>query len=341
MSLASHDRADDAALMTEQPLLLIERLSVDYPGAEGPIRVLDAVDLEVGYGERVALVGESGSGKSVTARAILRLDRDAALSGRVTFEGTDLLELDERAMRSYRGAEIGIVFQDPFGSLDPRMRIGAQVAEALRIRGVSAQEARRRALECLEELRVPRAADRLKAYPHELSGGMRQRVLLAIALIGEPKLLIADEATTALDVRVQARILELLSEISARRQVAVLLITHDFGVVAGFAERVAVMYSGRKVEESPVRQAISSPAHPYTRALLDAVPRIDEQRDRLPAIPGVPPMPSDRPSGCAFHPRCGTAAAMCAVESPALRAGVGTHVVVACHFADEPRDDPA
>lgn len=222
------------------PLVTVDKLTVDMPlGRSGAsVRIVDGVDFSIGVGERVALVGESGSGKSLTARALMRLDRLARLSGRVDFDGTDLLKLSDRDMGRLRGSSIAMVFQDPMSFLDPLMTIGDQVAETLRIRGIGKAEARKRALAVLDELGVDRAAQRLDAYPHEFSGGMRQRVVLAMALIGEPRLLIADEPTTALDVRVQDQVLDLLDDVSTRRGLAVLFITHDLGVVAGFAERV-------------------------------------------------------------------------------------------------------
>jgi len=297
-------------------LLSVENLSIDIASREGATRLVDRVSFGIGRGERVALVGESGSGKSVTAQAIMRLNERVKLSGRVGLDGTDLLSLSPRQMAEVRGRRIGMVFQDPMSSLDPLMTIGDQVAETLRLRGISKQDARKRALDVLDELKVERATERLASYPHEFSGGMRQRVVLAMALVGEPDLLIADEPTTALDVRVQERVLDLLDEISRRRGLAVLLITHDMGIVAGFADRVMVMYSGRIVEENEVTPLFGEPQHPYSRGLLEAVPRADITVARLPSIPGAPPPPARRPSGCAFHPRCDRAMAVCSTIEP-------------------------
>jgi peptide/nickel transport system ATP-binding protein len=299
------------------PLLRVDNLSVDIGTHDGHIRLVDSVSFGVGRGERIALVGESGSGKSVTAQAIMRLNSRVKLSGRIGLDGTDLLALSPRQMAKVRGRRIGMVFQDPMSSLDPLMTIGEQIAETLRIRGVARKDARKRALDVLDELKVERAAERLDAYPHEFSGGMRQRVVLAMALVGEPDLLIADEPTTALDVRVQERVLDLLDEISRRRSLAVLLITHDMGIVAGFADRVMVMYSGRIVEENEAAALFGGPRHPYTRGLLEAVPRADLTVHRLPSIPGAPPVPASRPAGCAFHPRCDRAVAICSSTEPA------------------------
>lgn len=304
------------ALGRPDTLLAVDNLAVEIPTHAGPVRLVDGVSFTIGRGERVALVGESGSGKSVTAQAIMRLNTRVKLSGRIGLDGTDLLGLPPRQMADIRGRRIGMVFQDPMSSLDPLMTIGDQIAETLRIRGVAAKEARRRALEVLDELKVERAAERLDAYPHEFSGGMRQRVVLAMALVGEPDLLIADEPTTALDVRVQERVLDLLDEISRRRGLAVMLITHDMGIVAGFADRVMVMYSGRIVEENDALDLFGVPRHPYTKGLLEAVPRADITVHRLPSISGAPPVPANRPSGCAFHPRCERAMSICSQFEP-------------------------
>ncbi len=298
------------------PLLSVEALSAEIGSGGDVVRLVDTVSFTIGRGERVALVGESGSGKSVTAQAIMRLNPRVRLSGRMLFDGTDLVGLAPRQMNAFRGGRIGMVFQDPMSSLDPLMTIGDQVAETLRVRGISRREALLRARDVLDELKVARAAERLGSYPHEFSGGMRQRVVLAMALIGEPDLLIADEPTTALDVRVQEHVLDLLDEISARRGLAVMLITHDLGIVAGFADRLMVMYSGRLVEENEVLSLFRGPRHPYTQGLLDAVPRVDRTVARLPSIPGTPPMPAQRPSGCHFHPRCPQAMPACSEVVP-------------------------
>ncbi|MEV4839214.1 ABC transporter ATP-binding protein [Nonomuraea sp. NPDC049486] len=276
--------------MSTDPLLRIRDLRVSYPaagGAGGMAEVVHGVDLDLAPGERVALVGESGSGKSVTARAVLRLDPDARLSGGIELEGVDLLGLPQRRMREIRGGRVGLVFQDPLASLNPVMTIGRQVMQPLVIRGVSRRVARRRAIELLERLGVRDAEHRVDDYPHQFSGGMRQRVVIAIAVIAEPALLIADEPTTALDVRVQARVLELLHELAAERGMSILLITHDLGIVAGFAERAVVMRHGRAVETGTVDQIYNAPRHDYTRALLAAVPRIGGDVTRPLAVIGA------------------------------------------------------
>jgi len=328
-----HPMPNPVPAPAREPLIKASGLSVDMPiGRDQKVRIVDNIDFSIGVGERVALVGESGSGKSLTARALMRLDRLAGLSGRIDFDGRNLLDLPEREMARCRGSAIAMVFQDPMSFLDPLMTIGDQVAETLRIRGVGKAEARKRALAVLDELGVDRAAQRLDSYPHEFSGGMRQRVVLAMALVGEPRLLIADEPTTALDVRVQDQVLDLLDDVSARRGLAVLFITHDLGVVAGFAERVMVMYSGRIVEDGDVETVFADPKHPYTQGLIKAVPRIDQDLGKLYAIPGAPPPPLARPSGCPFHPRCSSAFDRCRSELPAvLNVGVER---VACHLHD-------
>lgn len=309
------------------PLLSLEDVVIDAPGS---VRLIDGFSLDIHPGERVALVGESGSGKSVMARTIMRLTSGLSTAGRVCFEGQDLLSLSEHEMRSVRGRRIGMVFQDPMGSLNPLMTIGDQVAEPLRIVGVPKKQARARACAVLEELGVANARDRMSAYPHEFSGGMRQRVVMAMALVGEPAFLIADEPTTALDVRIQEQVLDLLDRVSRERGLAVLLITHDLALVAGFSDRVVVMYAGKKVNDGLVERLFASPAHPYTAGLLDAVPRMDRRVDRLTAIPGAPPHPTDRPSGCPFHPRCAYKVAICSTMMPPLRS-LPEGGSVACH----------
>ncbi|MBN9620941.1 MAG: ABC transporter ATP-binding protein [Actinobacteria bacterium] len=317
----------------DRPILALEQLSVDVATPSGPVRLVDRLDLALHRGERVALVGESGCGKSVTARAVLRLDRNVGLSGRVLLGDRDILQMSTRELRAVRGARIGMVFQDPMTGLNPLMTVGDQVAETLRVRGVSRREANRRAVEALERLRIADAARRLDAYPHEFSGGMRQRVCLAMAIVAGPEVLLADEPTTALDVRVQEQVLTLIDELSRESGLAVLLITHDLGIVAGFADRVAVLYSGRKVEDGDVDRTYADPLHPYTTGLLDAIPRIDQPRqDRLISIPGTLPAPADRPEGCAFHPRCPSRLPICGLEAPPL-VGIGPdgrHV--SCHL---------
>jgi peptide/nickel transport system ATP-binding protein len=266
-------------------MLEIRGLTVAYPGSEGPVEVVHGVDLTLERGRRMALVGESGSGKSVTARAVLQLDPEAAYGGSIRLDGEEVLGRTPRQLRGVRGSTVGLVFQDPLTSLNPVMRIGWQIMQPLVLRGVPKREARRRGIELLERLGVQQAAQRFDDYPHQFSGGMRQRVVIAIAVINEPELLIADEPTTALDVQVQAQVLELLHEVAEERGMSVLLITHDLGIVAGFAEDVVVMRHGEVVERAGVDALFASPQHPYTRGLLAAVPRIDaDPAERLLSI---------------------------------------------------------
>lgn len=259
--------------MTE-PILRIEDLRLNARGPAGAIPLVHDVNLTVGRGERVALVGESGSGKSVTARSVLRLDDGIDAAGRIYVDGVDVLGLTERRMREVRGRQVGMIFQDPMSSLDPLRRVGDQITPILRAQGMRPAAARSRTAILLNELGVPDAQRRAIEYPHEFSGGMRQRVVIAMALAGNPDLIIADEPTTALDVRIQKQVLQVMSDAAERRGLAVLLITHDVGIVAGFADRVAVMYRGRIVESAPVETFFDDPRHPYTRGLIAAVPHL-------------------------------------------------------------------
>ena len=265
-----------------RPVLQIADLGVSVPestrtdGGDGALTLVEGVSLALARGERVALVGESGSGKSMTAKAVMRLDPTVDLSGSIPINGAEIVGAPERAVPGLRGSAVSMVFQDPMTALNPVLTIGDQVTEPLRLRGVSRREARRRAIDMLDRLGVPSAARRMDAYPYEFSGGMRQRVVMAAALIGEPDLLIADEPTTALDVRVQEQVLDLLEEQSRELGLAVLLITHDLAIVAGFAHRVAVMRHGRIVEDRPVDELFAGPRHPYTRGLLASIPSVDD-----------------------------------------------------------------
>ena len=285
----------------------------------GALRAVDRVSLEVRRGETLGIVGESGSGKSMTALSILRLVQPPGeiRGGPISFNGRhDLLELSERDMRAIRGAEIGFIFQEPMTALNPVFTVGNQIAEALLVhRKASRTEARAKALELLEAVQIQDPARRLRDYPHQLSGGMRQRVLIAIALACQPVLLIADEPTTALDVTIQAEILELLQEMKEKFHLALLLITHDLGVVAGHADRVAVMYAGRIVEEGPMRQIFHSPKHPYTQGLLASIPG-GAPGKRLQAIEGAVPNLAHLPPGCAFEPRCPKRFDLCPTAPP-------------------------
>lgn len=302
-------------------LLDVRDLRVTFPGAAAPIHPVDGVSFHIDRGETLALVGESGCGKSLTALALLQLvPRPGTIAGgSVRLGGLEITALKGEALRAIRGRRIGMVFQDPLTSLNPVLKVGAQVAEGLVAHGMATKSAAaRRAVELLKEVGVADAESRADGYPHQLSGGMRQRVGIAIALAAEPELLIADEPTTALDVTVQAQILELIDRLRQERGMAVLLITHDLGVVAGRADRVAVMYAGQVVEEARTPDLFTTPSHPYTRGLLASVPRIGGELRRLSPIPGTVPPPALWPPACRFEPRCGERFARCASERPPL-----------------------
>jgi oligopeptide/dipeptide ABC transporter ATP-binding protein len=305
--------------VSREPLLSVRGLDVAFPGPDGPVTVVRGLDLDIGRGERVGLVGESGSGKSVSMHAILGLAAKAQVSGSVTFDGRQLIGAPSGELRAVRGRRVGLIFQDSLSALNPVMSVGEQIAEPLRLAGTGRREARERARELLERVGIRDAARRVDDYPHQFSGGMRQRVMIAIALGQSPELLIADEPTTALDVRVQRQVLDLLLDLSEERGMSLLLISHDLGVVAGCTERVVVMYAGRAVESATAEGIFGRPLHPYTWGLLGAVPQLAGRRPQsLPAIPGRPPDPAALPSGCAFHPRCAYAQERCAAEVPLL-----------------------
>jgi oligopeptide/dipeptide ABC transporter ATP-binding protein len=287
-------------------LLSVSHLTVTFDLPGGPVTAVDDVSFEIRAGETLGLVGESGSGKSVTALSIMRLVQPPGriAAGNILFKGRDLQTLTQADMRAVRGAEIALVFQEPMTALNPVFTVGDQIAETLLVHHrATRRQSRIQAVELLEAVRVPDAAARAGDYPHQLSGGMRQRVLIAMALACKPSLVIADEPTTALDVTIQAQILDLLREMKSAFNLSLLLITHDLGIIAETADRVAVMYAGRIVEEGPVRAILRNPRHPYTRGLLRSIPG-GAPGERLRAIEGTVPMPGDLPSGCAFHPRC-------------------------------------
>jgi len=321
------------------PLLSVENLRTYFYTDNGLARAVDGVSFEIGAGETVGLVGESGCGKSVTALSLLRLVRPPGRiepGSRIVFDGADLTTLDEKSMRAIRGARISMVFQEPMTALNPVFTIGDQVAEVVRVhRAGSKREAWARAVEMLETVGIPSPAQRAHEYPHQLSGGMRQRVVIAMALIMSPALVIADEPTTALDVTIQAQILELLRELQQRLGTSILLITHDLGVVAEAVSRVIVMYGGEIVEEAPVRELFAQAHHPYTEGLLHAMPQVGQERERLATIPGTVPPPTAWPKGCRFHDRCPYAWERCATEHPPLYQ-IGAGHVSRCHLADEP-----
>ncbi len=299
-------------------LLEVRNLKTYFATRRGEARSVDDISFTLELGETLSLVGESGCGKSVTALSILRLVASPGriIGGEILFEGRDLMKLSEAEMRSIRGDDIAMIFQDPMTSLNPVYTVGEQIAEAIRLhRKVSKKEAWKQAIEGMRDVAIPAPDARAKSYPHEMSGGMRQRVMIAMALACDPKLLIADEPTTALDVTIQAQILDLLTELREKRNLALLLITHDLGVVAETSDRVAVMYAGKIVEQASARELFHRPRHPYTEGLLRAVPRLDEsaaeKRKRLRTIEGVVPSPLNPPPGCRFAPRCEYALEKC------------------------------
>jgi len=320
-------------------LLEVENLQTHFRTPDGIIRAVDGVSFAVERGETVAIVGESGCGKSVTANSILRLipQPPGKIAGQIRFEGADLLALSERAMRTIRGNHISMVFQEPMTSLNPVLTVGRQIAETLRLHQRLGRKAiQERAVEMLNLVGIAEPRRRAGEYPHQLSGGMRQRVMIAIALACNPKLLIADEPTTALDVTIQAQILDLMADLKKRVGAAIIIITHDLGVVAEIAERVIVMYAGRKVEEAAVTDLFRTPRHPYTQGLLAAVPKLGssfaDAGAKLAEIPGVVPNLKERIAGCLFAGRCTLARDICRRVAPALEEKAGGHFA-ACHFA--------
>jgi peptide/nickel transport system ATP-binding protein len=320
-------------------LLEVENLQTHFRTPEGVNRAVDGVSFEVNEGETLAIVGESGCGKSVTANSILRLipEPPGRIAGAIRFQGRDLLKAPEREMRDIRGNDISMIFQEPMTSLNPVLTVGRQLRETLRLhQGLDRKAADDRAEGMLNLVGIPEARRRLSEYPHQLSGGMRQRVMIAIALACNPKLLIADEPTTALDVTIQAQILDLMRDLKRRVGAAIVLITHDLGVVAEVAERVMVMYAGRKVEEAPVAELFRTPRHPYTQGLLGAVPKLGSsltgEETRLTEIPGLVPSLKGRIKGCVFASRCPYATELCRELAPAL-APKAPHHVAACHYA--------
>lgn len=321
--------------MNPAPLLQVDGLDVEFGTAQGQVQAVAGVSLEVRAGECLAVVGESGSGKTQLLLACLGLlAGNGRARGSARFEAQELLGVAEVTLNRVRGTGIALLSQDPMGALTPHLRIETQLVEGLLDRGlVSRDEARARALQALRDVEIDDAAARLRQYPHELSGGMRQRIALAVALICQPRLLFADEPTTALDVSVQARVLELLAR-ARDRGLGILIITHDLGVVAGLADRVAVMYAGRLVETATTARLFAAPAHPYTAALLAAVPRLRGQpAGQLPAIAGYPPRPGEASVGCAFAPRCPRATDECRRARPALQLDATSGARVACHHA--------
>jgi oligopeptide/dipeptide ABC transporter ATP-binding protein len=310
------------------PLLDVRDLAVSFATDEGMVEAVDGVSLSLEAGEILAVVGESGSGKSVTALTIMGLTRgpNVRFAGTIDYNGIDLMSASDDQLRKVRGAEIAMIFQDPMTSLNPVLRVGDQIAEqVLAHEEMPAEEARERAIEMLERVGIPYARERVDSYPHEFSGGMRQRVMIAMALSCSPSILIADEPSTALDVTIQAQILERIRELRVAENAGVILVTHDLGVVADIADRVAVMYAGRIVEQGALDELFYDPQHPYTWGLLGSITRLDVPRPpRLPAISGMPPSLASRPTGCHFRPRCPHEFEMCS-EDPALEARLPGH----------------
>jgi oligopeptide/dipeptide ABC transporter ATP-binding protein len=326
--------------MATEPLLRVRELSIVFDTRSGPVRVVDGVSFEVHPHEAVCIVGESGSGKSVTMLAVMGLlpRNGRVVEGEICFKGQDLRQLSDVELRGIRGRQLAMVFQDPMTSLNPVHSVGRQLDEMIRIHrpDLSRAEVRRRSVELLSQVHIPNPEARHGAYPHQFSGGMRQRAMIAMSMAHNPALLIADEPTTALDVTIQAQVLALLREMRERTHSAMVLITHDLGVVAETADRVVVMYGGRVAEAGPVEELFNRPRHPYTVGLMASRLRVDAASDAAYAIPGSPATPANRPPGCAFHPRCGLSGGRtgCAETVPGP-ARVGPGHVAACHFSEE------
>jgi len=329
----------------ERPLLAVSGLTTRFVTRDTVVHAVNGVSFEVGRGECIGVVGESGCGKSVTMLSLLGLipmPPGEIVAGTAVFDGADLLAMSADELRRVRGGKIGFVFQDPMTSLNPVIPVGAQIIEGLAVRDIGSKADRTaRALELLELVGIPSPAERIAAYPHELSGGMRQRVMIAMALACAPPLIVADEPTTALDVTIQAQVIELVKELRYKLGTSIIWITHDLGVVAGLADRIIVMYAGYIVEQGPVREIFANPRHPYTRGLLASVPRPDRRLGRLVSIRGRPPTPEESPGHCPFEPRCDFAFDRCRRENPPL-AGTGDNRQVACWWDIDngrPRDD--
>ena len=319
-------------------LLEVDQLQVEFRTRDGVAKAINGVSFDLHEGETLAVLGESGSGKSVTAQAIMGiLDSPPAFitGGEVRYCGQDILKLSEDERRRVRGPEISMVFQDALSALNPVFSVGWQIAEMFRKhRGMNKSDAQAQAIRLMERVQIPGAAQRVKAYPHQFSGGMRQRIMIAMAIAIDPAVLIADEPTTALDVTVQAQIMQLLADLQQERRMGLILITHDLGVVADVADRIAVMYAGRIVEQADAFELYAQPAHPYTKGLLDSIPRLDQKGETLSAIGGLPPSLTNIPAGCPFNPRCHYAQDICRIDPPPPLREVGRHRFAACHFSE-------
>ncbi|GAA2446438.1 ABC transporter ATP-binding protein [Streptomyces sp. NPDC051041] len=327
------------------PLLEVRDLHVEFHTRDGVVKAVNGVNYSVGAGETLAVLGESGSGKSVTAQAVMGiLDMPPAKipQGEILFRGQDMLKMSAEERRTIRGRRIAMIFQDALSSLNPVLSVGYQLGEMFRVhQGLSKKDAKAKAIELMDRVKIPAAAARVDDYPHQFSGGMRQRIMIAMALALEPDLIIADEPTTALDVTVQAQVMDLLAELQREYHMGLILITHDLGVVADVADKIAVMYAGRIVERAPVHELYKRPAHPYTKGLLDSIPRLDHKGQELYAIKGLPPNLLRIPTGCAFNPRCPQARDVCRTDIPDLFPVTerdGTELAgraSACHFWKE------
>ncbi|MFZ3472662.1 ABC transporter ATP-binding protein [Streptomyces sp. 4.24] len=329
----------------QTPLLEVRDLHVEFHTRDGVAKAVNGVNYSVSAGETLAVLGESGSGKSVTAQAImgiLDMPPGKIPQGEILFRGQDMLKMSFEERRKLRGQKIAMIFQDALSSLNPVLTVGYQLGEMFRVhRGLSKKEARLKAIELMDKVKIPAAKERVDDYPHHFSGGMRQRIMIAMAIALEPDLIIADEPTTALDVTVQAQVMDLLAELQRELNMGLILITHDLGVVADVADKIAVMYAGRIVETAPVHEIYKRPAHPYTRGLLDSIPRLDQKGQELFAIKGLPPNLLRLPTGCSFNPRCIAAQDVCRTDIPLLQPVSeqdGTELVgrhSACHFWKE------
>ncbi|NUR88447.1 MAG: ABC transporter ATP-binding protein [Nonomuraea sp.] len=319
----------------DEPLLAVDNLHVEFHTRAGVVRAVNGVSYSLRPGETLAVLGESGSGKSVTAQAImgiLEMPPARIPHGEIRFRGTDLLKLSEEARTQVRGQRIAMIFQDARSALNPVFTVGWQISEMFRVhRGMSKRDAMKKAVELMDRVRIPAAKQRVNDYPHQFSGGMRQRIMIAMSIALDPEVLIADEPTTALDVTVQAQIMELLAELQRESNMGMILITHDLGVVADVADKISVMYGGRIVENAPVHDIYRAPAHPYTKGLLESIPRVDLKGQDLYAIKGMPPNLLDMPTGCAFHPRCPYRQDNCVTDVPPLHQ-IGATRSSACHY---------
>ena len=319
-------------------LLEVSDLHVEFRTSTGVIKAVNGIDYTLDEGETLAILGESGSGKSVSAEAVMGIIESPpgfVTSGSVRYRGTDLLQLGDRDRRGIRGERISMIFQDPQAALDPGFTVGYQIAEMFRVhRGASRREADEKAVDLMDRVHIPAARSRANDYPHQFSGGMSQRVMVAMAVALDPDILIADEPTTALDVTIQAQVMQLLAEVQTETGMGIILITHDLGVVAKVADRVATMYAGKFVETGSIYEVYAKPAHPYTVGLMNSIPQIEHTRDKLEIIPGTPPIPTDIPPGCAFHPRCTLARERCVTDIPPSRE-VSSGRRSACHFYEE------